>query len=294
MISDSELIINEDGTVFHLHLLPGEVAETIILVGDPARVELVASHFQSIELRRENREFCTITGQYCSANGRTMRVSAVSTGIGCDNIDIVVNELDALFNIDFATRTALPKELRTSLTLVRLGTSGAVQDDLRIGDYVMSEWSVGIDGLLNFYGDSPVFDREFERSFIEQTEWGVRLARPYVVANDAELIALFDGFAKRGVTISAPGFYGPQGRVLRLPLNQNDYLAKIEDFNYMGHRITNFEMEGSAIAGLSRFLGHRALTICVIIAQRVAGQSNVNYHHSIDNLIVNCLEKLTK
>lgn len=288
MIPESELIINSDGTIFHLHIAPHELADTVILVGDPGRVERVASHFQSVEFRRENREFCTITGV---CNGR--RVSVVSTGIGCDNIDIVLNELDALANVDFVRREA--NAVRRSLTIVRLGTSGAVQQDIRIGDLVMSAWCVGIDGLLNFYdGVVDISDTELEAAFVEQMGWGSRLARPYFVQNDPGLVELFSDIAIRGMTASAPGFYAPQGRVLRLGLWQEDYLHKIETFTARGMRITNFEMEGSAIAGLSRLMGHKSLTVCAIIAQRVAGSSNADYGTIIDNLIIKSLEKLTK
>lgn len=288
MIPESELIINSDGTIFHLHIAPHELADTVILVGDPGRVERVASHFQNVEFRRENREFCTITGTF---NGR--RISVVSTGIGCDNIDIVLNELDALANIDFVRREA--KAVRRSLTIVRLGTSGAVQRDIQIGDLVMSAWCVGIDGLLNFYdGIVDISDTELEAAFVEQMGWGARLARPYFVQNDPGLVELFSDIAIRGMTASAPGFYAPQGRVLRLGLWQEDYLHKIETFTAHGMRITNFEMEGSAIAGLSRLMGHKSLTVCAIIAQRVAGSSNADYGTIIDNLIIKSLEKLTK
>ena len=286
IIPPSELIINPDGSVFHLHLLPEEVADTIILVGDPARVDTVAAHFSEIEVRKSSREFSTATGYY---NGK--RLSVISTGIGCDNCDIVMTELDALHNIDFQTRTE--KTDKNQLTIVRLGTSGAVQDDISIGDYVMSCYSIGIDGLLNFYGGS-VCESEIEQAFIEQTAWGERLARPYVVANDQSLIKLFEGFARAGVTISAGGFYAPQGRVVRLPLSQSNYLEKIEKFSYKGLRITNFEMEGSAIAGLAKLMGHRALTVCAIIAQRTKGDSNPDYSDIVNKLIAFALKTLTK
>lgn len=283
MIANSELIINADGSVFHLHLKPGQVADTIILVGDPSRSAKVAAGFDTIELREENREFVTYTGR---RNGR--RVSVVSTGIGCDNIDIVLTELDALKNVDFASRE-VKKEL-SELTIVRLGTSGALAGDLNIGDYVASEFSVGIDGLAFFYGGSErVRCIEKEREFASKTEWGDGLARPYVVQNDEQLISLFDGFARRGMTVSAGGFYGPQGRVVRLPLAEPRYV------DLMAHAgVTNFEMEGAAIALLSRLMGHRALTVCAIIAQRAAGDSNADYGKIVDKLIDTVLEKLTK
>lgn len=283
MIANSELIINADGSVFHLHLKPGQLADTIILVGDPSRSAKVAERFDAIELRAENREFVTYTGR---RNGR--RVSVVSTGIGCDNIDIVLTELDALKNVDFATRE-VKKEL-TELTIVRLGTSGALACDVKIGDYVSSEFSVGIDGLAFFYGGSQgVRCIEKEREFAAITEWGAGLATPYVVQNDERLVSLFDGFARRGMTVSAGGFYGPQGRVVRLPLSEPRY---VDLMSLAG--VTNFEMEGAAIALLSRLMGHRALTVCAIIAQRVAGDSNADYGKIVDKLIETVLEKLTK
>lgn len=288
IIPPSELIINPDGSVFHLHLSPGEVATIIILVGDPGRATMISKYFETIEVHKVNREFVSYTGLY---NGK--RLTVVSTGIGCDNIDIVVTELDALFNIDFKSR--MEYSAKQQLTLLRLGTSGAVQSDIRIGDYVMSAVSIGIDGLLNFYGGvDEINDIEFEREFTKQTAWNNRLARPYVVHNDAQLIEKFADFAMRGVTISAGGFYAPQGRVLRLPLVDKDYLQHIENFEYKGLRATNFEMEASAIAGLAALMGHRALTVCGIIAQRNAGGSNADYHLIIEKLVENALQRLTK
>lgn len=288
IIPPSELIINPDGSVFHLHLKPGEAATTIILVGDPARATMISHYFQAIELHRANREFVSYTG-LCNEK----RITVLSTGIGCDNIDIVLTELDALFNVDFETRTE--KSVREHLTILRLGTSGAVQPHIRIGDYVMSAISVGIDGLLNFYGDlGRVNDSDFEAEFTRQTAWNPRLATPYVVHNDKELVQLFGDFAIEGVTISAGGFYAPQGRVVRLPLADADYLRRIEEFEYNGRRITNFEMESSAIAGLCALLGHRALTVCAIIAQRNNGGSNADYHLIIEKLVENALQRVTK
>lgn len=288
MIPASELIINGDGSVFHLHLKPGELAQTVILVGDPGRVRAVAERFDKVEFRRQNREFHSVTGTF---NDR--RLSVVSTGIGCDNIDIVLNELDALVNVDFASRTV--KKERISLRIVRLGTSGALHPDIVIGDYVMSQWSVGMDGLLNFYdGVQSISDQELEREFVAQTRWGERLARPYFIENDKGLADLFEDFAIRGLTASASGFYGPQGRVVRLPLADAEFLERIEGFAYRGLRVTNFEMEGSAIAGLAKLMGHKALTVCAIIAQRTAGKGQSNYSQIVNNLIEKALEKLTK
>ena len=245
-IAPSELIVNSDGSVFHLHLRPEQLARTVILVGDPGRVEQVASRFDRIEHRAANREFVTATGYYAGK-----RMTVLSTGIGTDNIDIVVNELDALVNIDLRTRTE--KEEKTRLTLVRLGTCGAIRPELRLGDRILSRISVGLDGLLNFYeGSEAVCDREMERAFVEHTGWNSRLATPYFVRCSDYLAELFAPDTVEGMTASAPGFYAPQGRYLRLAPADRRLNEKIESFEYGGHRFTNFEMEGSALAGLSR------------------------------------------
>lgn len=289
-ISPSELIINDDGSVFHLHLRPEELADTVILVGDPDRSSLVASYFDRIESSSAHREFRSHTGTL-----NNVRLTVVSTGIGCDNIDIVMNELDALANVDFATRTVRPQPERRSLRIVRLGTSGAVQPDIPLGALVMSAVSGGIDGLLNFYaGSDAVCDRPLEEAFVRQTAWDERLARPYFVHNDAGLIELFSDTAVNGLTLSAPGFYAPQGRVVRLPLARADYLERIERFEQDGRRVTNFEMESSAIAGLAALMGHRALTVCTIIAQRVAGDSRPDYAAFVRRMVETALMKLTR
>lgn len=287
-ILSSELIINSDGSIFHLHLAPWQLADTVILVGDPARADYIATLFEKLETSAINREFHSHTGFY-----NNHRLTVVSTGIGCDNIDIVLTELDALVNVDFATRTV--RDQIRQLTIVRLGTSGAIKDDLKIGDYVMSEVSIGIDGLLNFYdGLERVSDPDIEREFIRQTNWNTRLAKPYCIYNNVQLLELFSDIAISGVTISAGGFYAPQGRVVRLGLARADYLEQIERFEYQGRRVTNFEMEGSAIAGLSALMGHRALTVCAIIAQRIQGEGNADYQSIMEKLIKITLEKLTK
>ncbi len=289
MIASSELILNEDGSIFHLHLRPEELADTVILVGDPGRSDRIARYFDRIESSAANREFRSHTG---TLNG--VRLTVVSTGIGCDNIDIVMNELDALANVDFATRAVRPPERRRSLRIVRLGTSGALRPEIRLGDRVMSVVSGGIDGLLNFYGGSEsVCDRAMEEAFVRQTGWGDRLARPYFVHNDPSLIELFRDTALPGLTLSAPGFYAPQGRVVRLPLADPAYVERIERFEFEGLRPTNFEMESSAIAGLAAMLGHRALTICTIIAQRVAGESRPDYDTFVREMVEIALAKLT-
>lgn len=286
IIPSSELIINDDGTVFHLHLRPDQIADTVIMVGDPARVELVASRFDERECRAANREFITVTGRY-----RGKRMSVLSTGIGIGNIDISVTELDALANVDFATRTV--KENLRRLTLVRLGTSGALQPDIELGDVVFSRTSVGFDGLLNYYkGRNDVCDLEIERAFMAHTGWSDLLPKPYFINASDELRQLFADTTTEGITIAAPGFYAPQGRWVRLEPADNDLNAKIESFRYGDRRITNFEMEGSALAGLAALMGHRAATMCTIIAQRVARNANTDYRPYVERMIDMALDKL--
>ena len=285
-IPSSELIINDDGSIFHLHLKPEQLADTVLLVGDPARVEMVASYFDNQECRVANREFVTITGTY-----KGKRMSVISTGIGTDNIDIVVTELDALANIDFATRQVRP-ELR-QLTLVRLGTSGAIQSDIKVGTAVFSRSSVGFDGLLNYYkGRNEVCDLPIEQAFIEHTGWSELLPKPYFIDADKSLFELFRDTTMEGITISAPGFYAPQGRWVRLEPADNELNAKIESFRFGERRITNFEMEGSALAGLAALMGHRAATICTIIAQRVALDVETDYKAFVRQMIEMALDRL--
>ena len=283
----SELMINDDGSVFHLHLRPEQLADKVILVGDPARVDTVASHFDSRECEVSNREFHSITGSY---HGK--RLTVVSHGIGTDNIDIVLNELDALANIDFATREE--RASLRSLTLVRIGTSGGLQPHVPIGTYVISEKSIGFDGVLNFYaGRDRVSDLAFERAFCDFVGWHPQWAAPYVVDADRELVQrIGQGEMVLGVTISANGFYGPQGRELRLPLAVPDLNRRIEAFSYEGKVVTNYEMESSALAGLARLMGHHAMTVCCIIANRRAGEANVGYKGSIEGLIEKVLERI--
>ena len=285
-IPSSELIINDDGSIFHLHLKPEQLADTVLLVGDPARVEMVASYFDSQECRVANREFVTITGTY-----KGKRMSVISTGIGTDNIDIVVTELDALANIDFATRQVNP-ELR-QLTLVRLGTSGAIQPDIKVGTAVFSRSSVGFDGLLNYYkGRNEVCDLAIEKAFMEHAGWGELLPKPYFIDADNSLFELFREVTMEGITISAPGFYAPQGRWVRLKPADKELNAKIESFRYGKRRITNFEMESSALAGLAALMGHRAATICTIIAQRIALDVETDYKPYVRQMIEMALDRL--
>lgn len=288
IIEPSELIVNPNGSIFHLHLKPEDVADTIILVGDPGRVDTVASFFSKIELTVSNREFKTVTGSF---NGQ--RVTVVSTGIGTDNVDIVVNELDALANIDLQKRQV--KEQCKQLTIVRLGTSGALQADIPVDSFVSTNIAIGFDGLLNFYeGRNRISNLAMEAAFIDYTSWDPLLAKPYFVHSNSELIELFKDFTVQGVTISAPGFYGPQGRVLRLPLADNNLNTRIEQFRYNNLKITNFEMESSAINGLSLLLGHRSITICAIIANRVLKTASADYKLSTKKLIEQALHRLTK
>ncbi|GAB6982891.1 nucleoside phosphorylase [Prevotella dentasini] len=287
LFAPSELIINKDGSIFHLHLKPKNLADKIILVGDPGRVALVASHFEDIECEVANREFRTITGRY-----RGKRITVQSTGIGCDNVDIVVNEMDALANIDFETRQE-KDELR-QLTFVRIGTCGGLQPNTPIGTYVASVKSIGFDGLLNFYGGrNEMSDLDFEEQFKKQVEWEPQLGNPYVANADPGLLdRIASDDMVRGVTIACGGFFGPQGRRLRLPLADPDLNSKIEKFSYQGLRITNFEMESSALAGLSNLMGHKAMTCCMVIANRLAGEANANYKNTIDGLIERVLERI--
>ena len=288
----SELIINEDGSVFHLHMRPEQLADKVILVGDPGRVATVATHFDSKECEVSSREFHSITGSY---NGK--RITVLSTGIGCDNIDIVMNELDALANIDFTTRTELP-EHRT-LTIVRIGTCGGMQPETPIGTFVASVKSIGFDGLLNYYaGRNDVCDLDLEDAFKQHMSWSPLKPAPYVANADAELIDRVAGNDMvRGITISCGGFYGPQGRQIRLRIQDPDQNKKVESFRYITLegaelKVCNFEMESSALAGLSSLLGHKAMTCCMVIANRYAQEMNTEYKNTIDTLIQLVLERI--
>ena len=286
-IPSSELIINGDGSVFHLHLRPEQLADRVFLVGDPARVDMVASRFESIECNVSSREFHTITGTY---HGK--RISVVSHGIGTDNIDIVLNELDALANIDFETRQE--KENFRQLTLVRVGTSGGLQDETPIGTYVAAEHSVGFDGVIYFYaGTERIRNKAFEEALLKQLDWQVEGLRPYVVPASPELIQqICQDDILRGNTIAANGFYGPQGRLLRLPLQDPELNKKIQAFDFEGRRLTNYEMESSSLAGLAALMGHRAMTVCCIIAGRKAQNMNTDYKGSIEGLIDLVLDRI--
>ena len=282
----SELIINEDGSVFNLHVKPEWLADKVILVGDPGRVALVASHFESRECEVESREFRTITGTY-----QGKRVTVVSPGIGCDNIDIVMNELDALANIDFQTREVKP-QLR-QLQVVRIGTCGGLQPNTPVGTFICSAKSLGFDGLLNYYkGRNEVCDLEIEKAFMAHTGWNELLPKPYFIDADRTLFEHFRDVTREGITVAAPGFYAPQGRWVRLEPQDVHLNEKIESFDYHGRRITNFEMEGSALAGLAALMGHRAATICTIIAQRIALDACTDYKPFVRRMISTALDKL--
>lgn len=287
IIPPSELVINEDGSAFHLHLRPGQLADRVILVGDPNRVTMIGTYLDKRELEVQSREFHTITGYY-----QGKRVSIVSHGIGCDNIDIVLTELDALANIDFQSRTVRPEFHQ--LSLVRIGTSGSLQADIPVGSYVVAQKSIGLDGVIYFYdGNERVRDLELEEALLRQLDWRIEGVRPYVVSADHSLVEQIAGndFV-RGMTMAANGFYGPQGRYLRLPLMDPALNGKIERFCFREARVTNYEMESSALAGLAALMGHRAMTVCCIIAGRVSKQMNTDYKDTMPDLVQKVLERI--
>ena len=286
-IPASELIINADGSVFHLHLKPEQLADRIILVGDPARVSTVGSYFDTVECDVSSREFHTITGSY-----KGKRITVLSHGIGGDNIDIVLTELDALANIDFKSRTINPEFKQ--LTLVRIGTSGGLQPFVPIGTYVAAEQSIGFDGVVYFYADNEkVRNKTLESELLKQLAWKIDGLKPYIIPANPELTDQITGKdIIRGITIAANGFYGAQGRELRLSLADPKLNEKIERFDFNGQKITNFEMESSALAGLSAMMGHRALTVCCIIAGRVDNNMNTNYTGTLTGLIETVLDRI--
>lgn len=287
-IGESELIINGDGTVFHLHIRPEELADKVILVGDPGRVDLVGSFFSEVESTASSREFRSITGR-C----RGTRMTVLSTGIGCDNIDIVMNELDALANVDFATREVRAR--KRVLTILRIGTCGVIQPDIPLGSYIFSRVSAGFDGLLNWYGGrDEVVLKDVEEAFLKHVEWDRYLPVPYFVKAGDALTGLFKDCTVPGMTISTAGFYGPQCRVLRLPLAMPHLLEQLESFRFGDLRFTNFEMESSAIASLARKLGHEAATVCLAIAQRYSTQADIDYKSSMGALVEMCLDRLAE
>ena len=286
-IESSEMIINDDGSIFHLHLRPEQLRDNIIVVGDPARVDMVASFFDSIDYDVSSREFHTIAGTYGGKH-----IMCLSHGIGGDNIDIVMNELDALANIDFSTRQI--KDSFRQLTVVRVGTSGGLQPDLPVGTFVIAQKGIGFDGVINFYADrNKVCDLDFEHNFCATVGWNPLWAKPYVVDADPEIVERIGrDDMKRGCTISANGFYGPQGRQLRLQLADPQINSKIEAFRYKDYRITNYEMESAALQGLCRLMGHRAMTVCAIIANRTTCDATSNYKTAVRDLIATVLDRL--
>lgn len=286
-IAESELVLNKDGSVYHLKLHPEELARDIIVVGDPGRVPVISKHFDRIEVQRQNREIFTHTGYIGNK-----RLTVLSTGMGTDNIDIVINELDALVNIDLEKREA--KREHTELNIIRLGTSGALQADVPVDSSVVSTHAIGIDGMLYYYKDlTKIYDKGMTEAFTRQSQWDNNFPRPYAVAASDKLLHMFGQDHHQGMTATAPGFYGPQGRVLRLATTHPDLNKAIADFKYEGKRIVNFEMETSALYGLGKLLGHQTLTICAIIANRVSGEYSKDYHTTVDKLIVSVLEKLS-
>lgn len=287
IIPASELIINADSSIFHLHLKPEMLTDRIILVGDPARVDMVASFFDKKIHEVSSREFHTIVGEY-----KGKPVMCLSHGIGADNIDIVVNELDALANIDFETRTV--KDTFRQLSMVRVGTSGSLQNDIPVGAMVVAGKALGIDGAFHFYKDSEKYrDIELENEFIRQTGWNPIWNRPYIVDADESLTKqILTDEMTVGITITANGFYGPQGRELRLSIADEKYKTVLNEFSYKGYRLTNFEMESAMLQGLSKLMGHRAVTVCSIIAGRMTNNANTNYKGSIEELIKIILEKI--
>ena len=288
VIPSSELIINEDGSIFHLHIKPEDLADKLVICGDPSRVDKIASYFDTQEVNVSSREFHTITGTY-----KGKRITALSHGIGGDNIEIVMNELDALANIDFETRTA--KDEHRTLTVVRIGTSGGLQDNTPIGSYVAAEYAIGFDGVIHFYADADkVVDHAFEEALTRQLEWKIDGLKPYAIKAPDDLVAqITDGTdIVHGCTIACNGFYAPQGRRLRGKLADPELNQKVMAFEHEGRRITNFEMESSALAGLAAILGHRALTVCTIIAGRKSENMNTSYKDSLSNLIETVLDRI--
>ncbi len=285
----TQLVLNDKGAVYHLNLKPGQIAETIFLVGDPARAGMIASYFDEIEFQTSNREINTFTGYF-----KGKRLSVLSTGMGTDNIEIVVNEIDALFNIDFKTKEC--KENITSLNLIRIGTSGALQEDIPVVDsFLVSEYALGLDGLAYFYEDGPfIMEREMTSSFINQMDWDKDLPKPYAVKSSNLLFEKLGHDLQKGITLTAPGFYAPQGRELRLKTADNTIIDRAQNFKYGNNKVTNFEMECSALYALSAMLGHEALTVCNIIANRINGEFSPDYKSSMKKLIEMMLERVSE
>ena len=287
-LEESELVINEDGSIFHLHILPHQLADTVLLVGDQGRVEQISKYFDSIEHQTANREFVAHTGYY-----KGKRLTALSTGIGADNIDIVLNELDALVNIDLETR-CIKKEL-TSLNLIRIGTCGALQPDIPVDSYLVSEFGLGFDGIAGFYSHlSTEEELDFEKAFFSQVNWSVSTVKPYISRGNKELINLLKPEANTGITVTGNGFYGPQGRVLRVKTQQENLNDQLAQFEFNGIKLMNFEMETSALYALGGMMGHKTATICAVIANRHLKQYSKDYKKTVDKMILYVLEKLVE
>ncbi len=287
LIGGAELILNPDGSIYHLHLRAEDVADTVIVVGDVGRVKRISKHFDTLEVERQNRDFLTHTGRY-----RGRRITVLSTGIGADNIDIVVNELDAVVNIDLLHRT--PKAEKKTLQIIRLGTSGGLQAGIPVDAFVVSEWGLGFDSLIHFYeAGKRVEDLPMSEAFIRYMRWPESLSRPYFVKGSETLMRLIGKDLYHGITATAPGFYGPQGRSLRLSPFDTAFIDKLTEFEYQGKRIVNFEMETSALFGLSRMLGHQAISVCVAVANRPKNEFSKDYQAAVDKLINLLLERLT-
>ncbi len=283
-IPASELPLQGDGAIYHLNLHPQELADNVVLVGDPGRVEMISGMFDTVELRKQNRELITHTGIY-----KGKRISVISTGMGTDNIDIVLNELDAVANIDLATRTV--KEEHRTLNLVRIGTSGALRPEIECGTFVASAFGFGIDSVLQYYDYGDLSFNDLVEAFVAHTGWNPRLPLPYCTPASSELLTRIAHDMTHGVTVSAPGFFGPQGREVRAKLMYPELNRKIESFDYQGHVITNMEMECSAIYGLGNLLGHNPLTVCLIIANRVTGKFLDSYHDRMEELCQTVLDR---
>jgi len=287
-IAEPDLIINGDGSVYHICMKPEDLADTVIVAGDPQRIHEISDHFSGIEHRASNREFISATGYY---NGR--RITALSTGIGTDNCDIVMHELDALANFNLATR--IPNAERRSLTIVRMGTSGSIQPDVPVNSFCLSTHALGLDNLMHFYRDAPeVFDKEMMDAFARHAAWPENLSTPYFVGGSDRLINIFKPFCHAGMTVTAPGFYGPQGRFLRLALTDPQMVSKLQTFSHRGNRIVNFEMETSALYGLGALMGHEMVTVCTLIANRATGDYSSDHKKSVNRMIGLVLDHLTR
>ena len=283
-IKDTELIITKDKKIYHLNIDKSEIENDIILVGDQDRVSQISKHFDEITHKVQHREFVTHTGTY-----KGKRISAISTGIGCDNIDIVINELDALVNIDFETRTINPEKKK--LNLIRLGTSGSLQADIPVNSFLISEYAIGFDGLAHFHENTDCIEKEMSEAFIKHSDWPQKLSEPYIIKASENLLQKFKGYNK-GITATAPGFYAPQGREIRLKSAIPNMHESLNTFNYNDNRITNFEMESSALYYLGQSLGHNTITICAIIGNRVSKTQSENYKETVEELIIEVLDKI--